>query len=71
MYSMWKGISIWAVLWAFCWSPAAQAKDVAVDLEFVLAVDISGSIDELEGGLQREGYVKGILHADVFGAIKG
>ena len=68
---MWKGIGIWAVLWAFCWSPAAQAKDVAVDLELVLAVDISGSIDELEARLQREGYINAILHPDVLGAIKG
>ena len=71
MFFMWKGIGIWAVLWAFCWSPAAQAKDVAVDLELVLAVDISGSIDELEARLQREGYVNAILHSDVLGAIKG
>ena len=71
MFFMWKGIGIWAVLWAFCWSPAAQAKDVAVDLELLLAVDISGSIDELEARLQREGCINAILHPDVLGAIKG
>ena len=71
MLFMWKGIGIWAVLWAFYWSPAVQAKDVAVDLELVLAVDISGSIDELEARLQREGYINAILHPDVLGAIKG
>ena len=39
----------------------APAMEVAVDLELVLAVDISGSIDEEEARLQREGYVNAIL----------
>ena len=34
------------------WSFATAAKDVAVDLELVLAVDVSGSIDEAEARLQ-------------------
>lgn len=46
------------------------AKEVAVDLELVLAVDISGSIDEEEARLQREGYVNAILHPDVLQAIQ-
>lgn len=50
---------------------SVAAKDIAVDLELVLAVDISGSIDELEARLQREGYVNAILHPDVLKAIEG
>ena len=53
------------------WCFAAAAKDVAVDLELVLAVDVSGSIDEAEARLQREGYVNAILHPEVVAAVKG
>lgn len=52
------------------WCPTVAAKEVAVDLELVLAVDISGSIDEEEARLQREGYVGAILHPEVMAAIK-
>ena len=48
----------------------APAKEVAVDLELVLAVDISGSIDEEEARLQREGFVNAILHPGVMRAIQ-
>ena len=36
---------------------AAQEAEVAVDLELVLAVDISGSVDEVEAAQQWQGYV--------------
>jgi hypothetical protein len=38
------------------WTAAAAAK-TAVDLELVLAVDVSGSVDFEEAALQRDGYV--------------
>ena len=38
-------------------APAA-ADDIPVDLELVLAVDVSGSMDEGERALQRGGYVQ-------------
>ena len=47
----------------------APTEEVVVDLELVLAVDISSSIDEEEARLQREGYVNAILHPDVMRAI--
>jgi hypothetical protein len=49
--------------------PAAAA--VQVDLELVLAIDISGSIDPEEAKLQREGYVGAFSHPEVIGAITG
>ena len=54
-------------------APAAPAapSDVPVDLELILAVDVSGSIDEAEAELQREGYVKAIAHPDIVAAIRG
>src|SRR5690606_34122898 len=50
----------------------AQAEDeqpMAVDLELVLAVDVSGSIDEQEATLQRQGYVEAFMHPEVIAAI--
>ena len=41
------------------------ADDTPVDLELVLAVDVSGSMDESERALQRGGYVEAFLHPEV------
>ena len=41
-----------------------------VDLELILAIDVSGSIDPDEARLQREGYVAAFLHPDVLRAIQ-
>lgn len=41
----------------------------AVDLELVLAVDISRSMDEQEHALQRDGYVQAFRHDDVIQAL--
>jgi hypothetical protein len=49
-------------------APAA-AQETAVDLELVLAVDISRSMDPDEQQLQREGYRSAITHPDVIAAI--
>jgi hypothetical protein len=48
----------------------AGAADLPVDLELVLAVDISGSVDHVEARLQREGYIAALRHPDVIGAIR-
>lgn len=50
-------------------SAPATAQDVPVDLELVLAVDVSGSMDAEERKLQRDGYVDAFLHPDVIAAI--
>jgi Protein of unknown function (DUF1194) len=49
----------------------AGAEDLPVDLELVLAVDISGSVDEIEAQLQREGYIAALRHPQVIQAIQG
>jgi hypothetical protein len=48
--------------------PAAAAEQV--DLELVLAVDVSGSMDRDEQALQRSGYVDAVRHPDVVEAIR-
>ncbi len=49
----------------------AGAADLPVDLELVLAVDISGSVDPAEARLQREGYIAALRHPRVIEAIRG
>jgi hypothetical protein len=57
---------------AFAAPPAmAQARDVPVDLELIIAVDVSGSIDADEAKLQRDGYVGAFSDKEVIGAITG
>lgn len=60
------------VLLAACWIavlPRAWAADVPVDLELILAVDVSRSMDPEEQQLQRDGYVAAIQHPEVVAAI--
>ena len=49
--------------------PLARAAGTPVDLELILAVDVSRSMDLDEQQLQRDGYVAGIAHPDVVSAI--
>ncbi len=53
------------------WTTAAFAQKSLqpVDLELVLAVDVSGSIDPEEARLQRDGYVAALTDPDVIEAI--
>jgi hypothetical protein len=50
--------------------PAPASAETAVDLELVLAVDVSRSMDLDEQHLQRDGYVAALQHPDVVDAIR-
>jgi Protein of unknown function (DUF1194) len=50
-------------------SPKANAP-VDVDMELVLAVDVSYSMDPDEQALQREGYIVGLTSPEFLGALK-
>jgi hypothetical protein len=41
-----------------------------VDLELVLAVDVSRSMDPAEQELQKQGYISALQHPDVLQAIR-
>ena len=58
-----------AGLSALALTASAQTK-VEVDVELVLAVDVSGSMGLDELRLQRGGYVSAFRHPDVIGAIE-
>ncbi len=47
-----------------------SAEERKVDLELVLAADISGSMDLQEAALQRQGFVEALRHPDVIQAIR-
>ena len=49
---------------------APAAAELPVDLELVLAVDVSGSMDREEQALQRRGYVEAFLHPEVAQAVR-
>jgi hypothetical protein len=49
---------------------ADASAQTEVDLELVLAVDVSGSMDTDEQEVQREGYVAAFRHPEVISAIR-
>jgi hypothetical protein len=51
-------------------NPAAAAPP-DVDVELMLAVDISGSMDMIEARVQRSGYVEALRHPDFINAVEG
>lgn len=57
---------IWPLLLALLSTPLHAQE---VDLELVLLADASGSIDQAEIDLQRQGYAAAITHPDVLYAI--
>lgn len=58
-----------ALIAGFAGAPAA-AEEVPVDLELVLAVDVSSSVDSVEARLQRKGYVDALKSPEILGAIQ-
>lgn len=56
---------------ALVFTTATQAAEPNVDVELVLAVDVSGSVDPFEARQQRDGYVAALTHPDVIAAIQG
>ncbi|BCX17869.1 MAG: hypothetical protein KatS3mg117_1551 [Geminicoccaceae bacterium] len=63
-----KAISVLATLAAG--GVTAEAQGIPVDLELVLAVDVSRSMDLDEQELQRQGYVDAITAPEVIQAIR-
>jgi hypothetical protein len=58
-----------AAVVSLAWS--APARAVPVDLELVLAIDVSGSVDPNEFALQRDGWVAALQAPAVVAAIQG
>jgi hypothetical protein len=63
-------IAIGVLLW-LSGHGAAQQTAIPVDLELVIAVDTSYSMDPEEQGLQRQGYIDAFQRAEIVAAIAG
>src|SRR5438445_12092148 len=64
---------IWRAGWALLMLLAIAGRAAAqtpVDLQLVLAVDASGSVDQVRFELQKRGYVAAFRHARVLQAIR-
>lgn len=62
---------ILAALWLALWPVApAFAQPNTVDLALVLAVDASGSVDQVRFELQKQGYAAAFRHPRVLNAIR-
>ena len=59
------------VLMGLYGTPVAQAAGGEVDVELVLAVDTSRSMDYEEVRIQREGYVEALKHQEFIDAVRG
>jgi Protein of unknown function (DUF1194) len=65
-----RAAALLLLLFVFIWPSAAQrGGGEAVDLALVLAVDASGSVDQVRFELQKQGYVAAFRHPRVIGAI--
>ncbi|MEE8334334.1 MAG: DUF1194 domain-containing protein [Alphaproteobacteria bacterium] len=68
---MWRFAPIaWVTLLLAASASAQNTRPVPVDLELVLAIDISGSIDNEEARLQRQGYIDAITDPEIIWAIR-
>ena len=52
-------------------APSRAQAPARVDLELVLAIDVSGSVDPEEAALQRDGYLRAFADPRVLRAISG
>jgi hypothetical protein len=65
-------LSVMALILALSGSPIQSAAMPAdVDVELVLAVDMSGSMDMEEARVQRSGYLQALRHPEFINAVKG
>lgn len=60
-----------AVAFLLFFSLAGESRGAGVDLEVILAADVSRSIDDAEFDLQRKGYAAALTDPRVLAAIRG
>src|SRR5262245_52992148 len=62
-------LAVWIAGLPLC-SPSLAADELPVDLELVLAVDASYSIERSEQAIQRSGYVSAFRQSELLNAIR-
>jgi hypothetical protein len=65
----WRGVLLFGILFVALWSGPSSAQE-RVDLELVLAVDVSGSVDGEEFALQMGGIAQAFRDPGVIQAIE-
>ena len=60
-----------AIVFMVLSSFAGESRGAGVDLEVILAADVSRSIDDAEFDLQRKGYAAALTDPRVLTAIRG
>ena len=65
--TIFAAVAACALLW---WSAPAKSADIPVDLELVLAVDVSLSMDSFEQKMQLQGYVAAMRDPQVLHAVE-
>jgi hypothetical protein len=70
VHALGGGFSYFTCLVALGVAPPDTARAAEVDLELVLAVDVSQSMDVDELRVQRDGYIAAFRHPDVMTAIR-
>lgn len=71
MKAHWKyGLMAMALAMPLAMTAAKEAKAVAVGVELVLLVDVSGSVSTTEYNLQRQGYIDAFNNASLVTAIQ-
>src|SRR5881397_1369941 len=60
-----------AIVFLLLFSIAGESRGAGVDLEVILAADVSRSIDDAEFDLQRKGYAAALTDPRVLTAIQG
>ncbi len=63
-------LAVFALALGLLAGPASAQRRDNVDLELVLAVDVSRSMDEEEQRVQRDGYIQAFRHKSLIDAIK-
>ena len=69
MPGRWRAFALIAIFLAAPAAAQQRATGEPVDLALVLAVDASGSVDQVRFELQKQGYVAAFRHPRVIGAV--
>ena len=69
MPGLWRAVALITILLAAPAAAQQRATGEPVDPALVLAVDASGSVDQVRFELQKQGYVAAFRHPRVIGAI--
>lgn len=70
MARLWSTVGMLMVVVATLIGRSGVAAELPVDLELILLVDVSGSVDQQEAELQRRGYANALMDRTVVDAIQ-